>query len=214
MRKIVLSILLFIIPITIHSQIKAVTEKGDAIIVYKNGTWKKSNNKKSTKIQKNVTVRVNTDDFTGVQRITTGNWGNFGKAKHDSSLKISGNLVKADGIIAFDIFYQEDLGCIEDGISTMNVKLINGEIINFINISNDCKSSQTFRFLPMKREDFNDENFKKIIEVNLAKLQKSDWEVIRITGAEFYVDIIPNKTPVIKEPEQFFRQHINAVHKK
>ena len=46
MKKIVLSILVLIIPLTIQSQVKAVTEKGETIIVYKNGTWKKAEIKK------------------------------------------------------------------------------------------------------------------------------------------------------------------------
>lgn len=214
MKKTFTIIAMILLSTGISAQEKAVTMKGDTIIVYENGTWEKINKvKKVVDIETTVEATVEIDEFEKTKKIRTESWSKFGKNKLGRI--ISGNLIRVDDLTVFSISYSGDLGCMSEYNTTMKVKLTNGEIIEFAQISDtDCGDYPTARFIPIKKEQLKDPNFKSILKDNLELLKQYDWETIRINGSEYYTDIIPNPSRKMEKPEQFFRQHIISADKK
>lgn len=137
----------------------------------------------------------------------------FGKNEHGSI--INGSLIRVDDLTLFTISFSSDLGCLSEYSSTMKIKLTNGEIVEFSQISDtDCGDYPTARFIPLKKEQLKDPNFKALMGDNLDLLKQFDWETIRIQGTEYYTDIVPNVFRKIEKPEQFFRQHLISADKK
>ncbi len=99
--------------------------------------------------------------------------------------------------------------------STMKVKLSNGEIIDFIQVSKtDCKNYVYATFIPISQVDLTNKDYLKLIKDNVKTLKEFDWVSIRIQGTEYYTDILPKKSNRIEKPKQFFRQHFTAIDSK
>jgi len=214
MKKTITIFTILLLSMKISAQEKAVTMKGDTITVYENGTWEKINKvKEITEVESTVKATVEIDEFSKSKKTRTESWSKFGKNKLGRT--ISGSLIRVDDITVFTISYYGDLGCLSEYNSTMKVKLTNGEIIEFSQISDtDCGDYPTARFIPIKKEQTKDPNFKDLLADNLEILKQFDWETIRIQGTEYYTDIIPNVSRKIEKPEQFFRQHLISADKK
>ncbi|MAO09730.1 MAG: hypothetical protein CMC07_02260 [Flavobacteriaceae bacterium] len=213
MKKITI-IAMILVSMGISAQEKAVTMKGDTIIVYENGTWEKINKvKKVVDIEGTVEATVEIDEFSKSKKIRTETWTKFGKNKLGRT--INGSLARVDDLTVFTISYSGDLGCLSEYSSTMKVKLTNGEIIEFSQISDsDCGDYPSARFIPLKKEQLKDPNYIDLLEDNLDILKQFDWETIRLQGTEYYTDIIPNVSRKMEKPEQFFRQHLISADKK
>lgn len=213
MKKILILTILSI-STQVFAQGIAVTQKGDTINVYENGTWEKINQVEkivATKINVEATVEV--DEFNNSKKIRTSNWSKFGRNKLGKS--ISGNLIRVNDLTVFSISYSGDLGCMSEYNTTMKVKLANGEIIEFSQISDtDCGDFPTVRFIPLKKKQLKDPNLKTLMAENLDLLKQYNWVTIRINGSEYYTDITPSVTRKIENPEQYFRQHLIAADKK
>jgi len=209
MKKIALILINLVFIINFGSaQIKAVTEKGDTISVYENGTWEKFiSNKAVTYIESNVKATVEVDEFEKTKKITTETWKSFGKNTLNKT--IYGSLFRLDDLTVFTILYTGDLGCLSQHSSTMKVKLTNGQIIEFSQISDTkCGDFTSAKFIPLTREQLKIADYKTLLNENLEILKQFDWETIRIHGSEYYTDITPNPSKKMLHPEQFFRQHI------
>ncbi|QXP79040.1 MULTISPECIES: hypothetical protein [Winogradskyella] len=214
MKKTITIITMILLSMGISAQEKAVTMKGDTIIVYENGTWEKINKvEKVVDIESTVEATVEVDEFSKSKKTRTESWTKFGKNKLGKT--INGSLIKVDDITVFTISYYGDLGCLSKYDSTMKVKLTNGEIIEFSQISDtDCGDYPTASFIPITKEQTKDPNFKDLLADNIEILKQFDWETIRIQGTKYYTDIIPNVSRKMEKPEQFFRQHLISADKK
>lgn len=214
MKKTILMGILLSCSIIISAQIKAVTENGDTINVYENGTWEMLiNNVDIVEIESTVEANVTVDEFDNNKIISTENWVYFGS--NTLNKKISGSLLKVNDMSVFIITYYGDLGCFSEYSTTMKVKLSNGTVIEFSQISDtDCGDSPTARFIPLTREELKNPDYQIILDENIEQLKNYDWVTIRLTGSEYYTDITPLKTKKIENPEQFFRQHIIAAENK
>ena len=169
-----------------------------------------NNTTKASKILNTVKATIEVDQFDKTKIITTDNWLNFGIDKLDHH--ISGNLISVDDLTVFAITYDGNLGCMAEHSTTLKVKLTNGKIIEFSQISNtDCGRNASAKFMPFKKKQIKDPNFKNLMIENLTLLEQYDWEVIRIKGSEHQIDIKPNLSSEIEKPEQFFRQHLIAA---
>ncbi|MDG4951304.1 hypothetical protein NLM59_10230 [Weeksellaceae bacterium KMM 9724] len=214
MKNYTLIILLIIFSSNAYSQIKAISENGDEVILFENGTWEKTNTTKSIKtINTTVEAKAEIDKFTKSKKIITEQWIYFGK--DNSNYRLSGNLYRIDNLTFFNFSYTGDIGCFSEFSSKLEVLLSNGEVIAFSQVGNtECGKNSRVSFLPISKEQQNDKNFQYIHDENLKLLKQHNWETIRLTGSEFYTDIIPNKRRNLEKPEQFFREHITAADSK
>ena len=192
------------------AQINAITEKGDTILVYENGTWSKPKKEiEPTTIESNVEVDKKKDEFSGEVSVTTKNWVAFGT--NSTYNMLSGYVFQKATVPVFYFIYTGDLGCMSKYRSTMKVKLSSGDIIDFIQITDtECGENELVGFMACTKDDLNND-YKSVIDDNLKLLKAYDWETIRIQGTEYYTDIKPRTTRKIEKPEQFFRQHIIAL---
>jgi len=210
MKKIVITLLLFCF-YTTHAQITAITEKGDTILVFENGTWSESKTLETvTPIVSNVKVDVEVDEFSGDKKCTTKRWYKFGI--NNLKYTISGWLFKKTDVIVFYIQYSDELGCFSQARSKMLVKLTNGEVIEFTQITDtECGENEIVGFIPVSKDEMKEGDYKELMKERIKTLKEYDWETIRLHGTEYYTDIKPNTTNSIDNPEQFFRQHIIAI---
>ena len=214
MKTIALTFISIFIFQILTAQTKAVTENGDTILVYDNGTWEKINEvKKVDEITTTVTAKVEVDEFENTKKTFTESWMRFGENNINRS--ISGSLIRVDNLTFFSFTYYGDLGCLSEYTSTLKVKLSNGSIIEFSQLtSTDCSSTApTARFIPLTREELKDPNYQSILDENIELLRNYDWVSMRLQGSEYYTDITPKESRNIPNPEQFFRQHILAADK-
>lgn len=212
MKKHILTLTLLIFANICIGQIKAVTEKGDTIFVFENGTWKNELVKKFSTIESiSAKANVKVDDFSGDKSISTEIWSSFGV--NSTKARLSGNAsYYKDGIYSISLTISSNLGCMSQQRSTLKVKLSNGEVVEFIQVSKtDCGSTVVASFIPIMESEIKNENLKLLIEENVELLKEYDWVSMRIQGTEYYTDITPRKTKKIEKPEQFFRQHLTAI---
>lgn len=205
----------FFLSWTSTAQIKALTENGDSILVFDNGTWKEIKpNEATTEIKNTVHAEIEIDEFSGDKKIKTESWFKFGKS---SMYYISGYIYKAPTPI-FYIRYSGDLGCLSKYRSTMMVKLTSGDVIQFTQITDtECGDNELAGFIPVNKDNLTKLTKAEInstIKQNVSILKSYDWETIRIQGSKYYSDLKPNTTRKIENPEQFFRQHITAIESK
>jgi hypothetical protein len=213
MKKVLLIITSLFITYFSSAQIRAVTENGDTINVYENGTWEKIEKEtKISTIETTVEATTEVDEFEKTKKIRTDTWRSFGTNKMNN--KISGNLFRVDKLTVFTISYGGDLGCLSEYSSTMKVKLTNGDVIEFSQISDtDCGDYPSARFVPLTREELKNPDYQQLLDENIELLKQFDWVTIRLQGSEYYTDLTPNSTSKVPKPEQFFRQHILAADK-
>jgi len=210
-----LFILTLILSFKSFGQVEAITEKGDTIYVYANGTWK--NKLKPTKtdlLDLNVKAIVEVDEFTNKKTVSSESWRNFGTST--TKTKLSGSTsFYSNGIYGVTLTLSANLGCMSQQRSTMKVKLSNDEVIEFVQLSKtDCGSYINAIFIPIAKADFKNKNYLKLMKENVETLKEFDWVSMRIQGTEYYTDILPRKSKKMKKPEQFFRQHFTAIDNK
>lgn len=211
MRNKLLVTTIILLSSNVFAQIKAVTEKGDTILVFDDNTWKPiKDTDQDIEFIGNVKAIVTVDELEGTKSIYTDSWYNFGSNELEKS--ISGSIRSVDGLITINLTYYGDL-CLVQGGSMASIKLTNGDIIKciFIDETNCNGSSTGGYFAPLDHDQVNATNYKSIMEDNINLLAKYDWELIRIQGKEYYTDIHPKVSDKIDHPEQFFRQHISAI---
>ena len=161
-----------------------------------------------------VKTTTETDDFSGKQRITTDMWTGFGLTGigKEASASIHHTV---GGFTSIMILVTADLGCFSELRSKIEVKLSNGEILEFVQMSKTtCKSTNALFFLLASKEDVDSGSMKVVeqaIESNIEKLLNNDWEMIRLTGTRAYTDIKPKQSRRINAPEEFFKQHLQAI---
>lgn len=213
MKKLLYAITITLISISTFAQEKAVTESGDTIMIYSDRTWKPlASTHKLVDIETTVKVTVEVDEFDKTKKITTENWAHFGINKKGKT--ISGSMLIVNDLATFLISFTGDLGCLSRYSSTMKVKLSNGKIIEFAQISDTkCGDQPLATFIPVRQDQTKDPNLKKLIAQNLSLLRQYDWITIRLEGTQFYTDLAPNSTNKVKKPAQFFRQHLIAAAK-
>ncbi len=214
MKISILIILAVCLTLSLNAQTTAVTAKGDTILVYDNGTWKPVRTAVATaELIGSVSATVEVDEFNKSKKIQTESWTRF--AENTLRNYISGSMLKVNDITVMLLSYSGDLGCLSEYNSTLKVKLTNGEIIEFSQISDtDCGDFPSANFIPITREQQKDPNFQEILEENLKLLANYDWETIRLNGSEYYTDLVPRTSNKISNPEQFFRQHLSAINSK
>tara|TARA_B100001146_G_scaffold223236_1_gene237422 strand:- start:89 stop:742 length:654 start_codon:yes stop_codon:yes gene_type:complete len=198
-----------------YAQINAVTEQGDTIVVYDNGTWKNKKTIINTQLlESNVEATVEIDDFSNKKSIRTENWVSFALSSTKSRLSGYASYYN-DGIFSVTLTLGSDLGCMSQQRSTLKVKLSNEEIIEFIQVSKtDCGNTVVASFAPITQPDLKNENYKDLIRQNVETLIENDWVTMRMQGTEYYTDITPRETRKVPKPEQFFRQHFLAIKNK
>jgi len=214
-KEIFITLIICLLTINGFSQIQAITEKGDTISVYDNGTWKNKPTIKKTKlIETTVNATVTFDDFSKKKSVKMDNWTSFGVAK--SKAKLSGYAsYYNDGIYAITLTLSSDLGCMSQQRSTLKVKLSNDEVIEFIQVSKtDCGSYIYATFAPITEADLKNGDYMGLIKENVDILKEYDWVSMRIEGTEYYTDIIPRIAKNYPNPEQFFRQHFISIDNK
>ena len=210
-----LFILILLLSIKSFGQIEAITEKGDTIYVYENGTWKDKLKVKKTNLKGlNVKTTIKVDEFTNKKTVSTESWTSFGISSSKAKLSGSASFYN-NGIYGVTLTLSADLGCMSQQRSTMKVKLSNDEIIEFIQASKtDCGSYIYANFIPVTKADLENKDYLKLMKDNVEILKEFDWVSIRIQGTEYYTDILPRKSKKIEKPEQFFRQHFSAIDNK
>lgn len=161
-----------------------------------------------------VKTTVSEDKFEGTKSVNTEYWQNLGKDNRGNT--ISGMLSKnnAIDIIYLNIVFVGDLGCLVQNSSTMSVKLSNDEIVEFTQISNtNCKGVSDAIFVPLTKNELmlSPDIYTEIAIDNVEQLKKHEWTIIRLSGSEYYTNIEPNPTRRIKNPEQFFIKHLEAI---
>ena len=146
--------------------------------------------------------------------IVTKSWDKIGNSNLKRKLTASMKYYN-EGIYGLSVFFPVDLGCMSSHSSKLQVKLVNGDVVEFSYVSKtDCGDYVTGTFVPLTDEEIRMPNAKETLKSNIDKLATYDWESIRITGSEYYSTIKPNKTKKITNPEQFFRNHILAIRSK
>jgi len=212
MRTLICIFLIIFFSREVSSQTLAVTQKGDTILVNDNGTWEKLRSKKPTsEVFSSVKTTIQVDEFEKTKRIETETWLSFGRTERYGL--ITGNMIKYKDITSFSLsLFGIDLGCLSEYTSTIKVKLTNGDIVEFSQVSDtDCGNYPSGRFIPLTKEQLKLTQYKQILTNNLELLKSYDWETIRITGSKYYADLKPEKSKKIPNPEQFFRQHLVAI---
>lgn len=208
-------ILTLILSLKSYGQIEAITEKGDTIYIYENGTWKNKLKIKKTNLEDlNVNAKVVVDEFTNKKSVSTESWTSFGVSSSKARLSGSASYYN-DGIYGVTLTLSADLGCMSQQSSTMKVKLSNDEIIEFVQASKtDCGKYIYATFVPVTKADLENKDYLKLMKDNVEILKEFDWVSIRIQGTEYYTDILPLESKKMEKPEQFFRQHFTAIDNK
>ena len=159
-------------------------------------------------------VTTETDDFTGKQRITPDMWTGVGLTGVGKQVSAGmGHVV--EGFTSVMILVTADLGCFSELRSKIEVKLSSGEVLEFVQMSKTtCKSTNALFFLLASKEDLDSGSIQVVeqaIESNIEKLLANDWEMIRLTGTRRYTDIKPKQSRKIDAPQEFFKQHLQAI---
>lgn len=166
-------------------------------------------------IESTVKATIKVDRTYGFADITSETWYYMGE---DGFGDISMNMRRTDdGFLEVILEYWGDLGCcLNLHSSSLLVTLTSGDIIEFMQVSEtDCNSdSPEAKFWPCTKEEsrMSDsvEELQDIMSGKIKLLKQYDWKTIRIHG-RCPTDVVPKITRGIKNPEQFFRQHIMAI---
>jgi len=214
MKNSLLTILALCLTFFVNAQTTAITEQGDTILVFDNGTWKPIRTEvAAAELFGSVSATVEVDEFNKSKKIRTELWTRF--AENSLRNYISGSMLKVNDLTVMLLSYSGDLGCLSEYSSTLKVKLTNGDIIEFSQISDtDCGDFPNANFIPLTKDQQKDPNFQEILDENIRLLATYDWETIRLNGSEYYTDLIPRSSNKIPNPEQFYRQHLSAIRSK
>ena len=212
MRKTHCIIIFLLISTLSFGQTRAITDDGDTIIVYENGTWKSVEKKPNPAFTAIGTVVTSTsiDETTNKKTIRTEEWRYM--AVDSKKMSITGSMYKANDIYILSLIYSGDLGCLAKDESSLRIKLSNGYIIECVQISkNDCGRIQRGNFALVSKAQAELPDYMVIMENNLKLLATHDWEMMRLQGTKYFSDLYPNSYKSIKFPKQFFKQHISAL---
>jgi hypothetical protein len=159
---------------------------------------------------KNVEVVSSTDEFSNVITKTTDAWSSIGESKNKNRLTA---YMKYTGEILFlYLLLPADLGCLVEKQSKLEVKLKNDDVVQFIYYNKtDCGRYSNGAFLPLAKEDLTNTDFKNIMLENIEKLKSSPWNAIRLTGSEYFTNILPRNSKSYPDPELFFIDHLKAL---
>ena len=144
--------LLLISPLS-FSQTRAITDDGDTIMVYENGTWEPIKKEISPMIPSLGTVKtsIEIDKVTNQKIISTEQWRYL--AVDSKSMSITGSMYKKNGIYIISLVYSGDLGCLAKDESSLKIKLSSGYIIECAQISkNECGRIQRGDFVVLSLE--------------------------------------------------------------
>ena len=153
-----------------------------------------------------VEATIEEDEFTGNKWIETDLWDRFAANTNGTNLSAYFQ-VNFNGAVQLRARWNKNLGCFIKYESTLEVKLVNGTIVEFVFIDDTfCSDYESVVFAPLPSES------NSILE----NLQTYDWEMIRITSSSKKTDFKPNPLgpyPLsdYEFPEQFFRLHISAM---
>jgi hypothetical protein len=193
-------------------QTRAITDAGDTIIVYQNGTWTSVKKKSTPALLAIGTVVTSTaiDEITNKKTISTEEWRYM--AVNSKKMSLSASMYKANDIYIISLIYSGDLGCLTKDESSLRIKLSNGYIIECVQISkNDCGRLQRGDFALVSEEQSKLSDYMTIMQDNKQLLATHDWEMMRLQGSKHYTDLYPNSYKSLKSPQQFFRQHLSAL---
>ena len=184
MRKLltITSILILVSGMT-YSQTRAVTEEGDTILIYKDGTWKPVEKKANLAFASigTVTTSIEIDETTKSKTITTEQWRYL--AVDSKSKSVTGSMYKKNGIYMISLIYSGNLGCLSKDESSLKIKLSNGFIIECVQISkSDCGSIQRGDFVLLSLDQSKLPDYMTIMQNNLQLLATHDWEMMRLQG--------------------------------
>lgn len=210
MKKLILFPLM-ILSFSLIAQIEATTESGKKVILNNDGTWSFKTESISPAMRfdksdcKYETREV--DDFSGQVKLRTKRI-EIGRAKtkdrFHASLARNGdyNFFMIKSITA-------DLGCMVSMKSSVQLKMADGEILEFIHIGDtDCSDGAPFRafLVEGELEGLKDSELMQLQEETIRKLKSKPVNLIRVKGSEYYADIILDK-----EGEAFFMKNLPCL---
>ncbi len=81
------------------------------------------------------------------------------------------------------MYNSDNLGCFSEYKTKMLVKLTNGELVEFSQISDmDCGDIPNGSFFPVSRDEMKDESsYQLILDENLEMLKNYNWVTIRLS---------------------------------
>lgn len=161
-----------------------------------------------------VKTTVEVDEFDNSKTFTTERWSRF--AQDEARGTLSAMLLLVDeGVISLGVFYTKDLGCLSQNRSTLEVKLANGEVVEFTQFSRtDCSNSPSAFFIPVGADELKSlsvEEVKTLVAERYAAMKEHDWSIIRLRGTNYYTDLKPLQSRTVERPEQFFRLHLTSI---
>ena len=111
-----------------------------------------------------------------------------------SSKRIDLSLLKTGDfyVISLDFFSRYYGGCFSKHDGKMKIKLTNGEVYDFYQLSDtECSDSSNVLYVPVSREDSKLKTFKTSLAENIEDLKTYDWELIRFYKSEGFIELNP-----------------------
>jgi hypothetical protein len=128
------------------------------------------------------TATTKIDAFTGDKSVRT-TMKRIGTS--ESGFRVDAQLVSVDkNLFTIYVHYFGDLGCMVQGESTLKLKLVNEEVLDFIQITNtDCSVNGHYAgFLPVLSGTKSFASIKKL-------LLEHGWAMIRLEGSRYITNI-------------------------
>lgn len=192
-----------------YSQNIAITDKGDSVILFQDGTWTSIQTNRTTLVDSGVEIRnAKIDPFTGQKSAVTKTWMGIGKFDQGN---LFGNVSVVDSIYAFNLGFTNFIGCLEKFKSTLQIKLSDGRIVELIQVSpSNCSSFPTATFIPIKKDENQSDEIKNYQYDQLNWLSNTEWVLIKMNSDTQEVLISPNKNEKIPG-QTFFIKHLEAL---
>lgn len=192
----------------IIAQNLAITDKGDTVVLYQDGTWSMVE-KHSMSMLTDAEIRTTkVDPFTGKKSSVTKTWMNIGNFDQG---KLFGNTSCVDSVYAFNVGFTNYVGCLQEFKSSIQVKLENNEIVELLQVSpSNCSSFPTATFLPIPKSSDKSDEIRNYQYDQLNKLAKFDWILIKVMTESEEIIIEPVKSNK-HQGQLFFKQHLQAL---
>ncbi|MEQ8927773.1 MAG: hypothetical protein RLO81_18295 [Fulvivirga sp.] len=203
-----LTVVFALIVFAVNSQTIAVTDKGDTVILYQDGTWSLTQSHKSSS-ESNVEIRTTKiDPFTGKKSSVTKTWMNIGEFDQGNFF---GNTSCVDSVYAFNLGFTNYIGCLEKFKSTIQIQLTNKEVIELLQVSpTNCSSFATATFIPVNKGAIKSDEIQNYQYDQLNKLASTSWNLIRVNTETQEVLIKPVKSANY-QGHSFFIEHLKAL---
>ncbi|QSE97626.1 hypothetical protein [Fulvivirga lutea] len=194
--------------VSLNAQNMAVTDKGDTVILYQDGTWSLTQSHKASN-ESDVEIRTTkVDPFTGKKSSVTKTWMNIGEFDRGNFF---GNTSCVDSVYAFNLGFTSYIGCLEKFKSTVQIQLANKDVIELLQVSpSNCSSFATATFLPIRKESIKSDEIKDYQYDQLNKLANTTWTLIRVNTETQEVLIKPVKSDK-HQGHSFFMEHLRAL---